>query len=332
MTMIRNLLPQQLGYSPGTSLIGNFGSTQPRFQSMQASTDHESPGPGHYNLSRSMKQPSPPRWDGLAGRQDDLFLGPDTPGPGAHALYAESGLLNDARRRWPGRPSASGFSANAVRPCLSLTKSKDVVGPGSYEVAASSLFTSQSRHSLSPRTAEARMQTGNRIARSMDNSLNAVFATKSAAHIICAHPIAAKTGIEADPKQPGPGQYDPYPPQRRAPAYGRQLGSGCGFETSVTRFSRAIGEPEPLPHDPGPGAYHTRRWDGRISSKRRPVAALRDEVAFGTRYSPPTCSKVTDSEIGQAVVDYLARGAYGPPGCAIRQHTDRRVHVRMRTA
>ena len=43
--MAKNLLPQSLGMKPGTSLIGQFGSTEMRFRPLPT---NENPGPGAY--------------------------------------------------------------------------------------------------------------------------------------------------------------------------------------------------------------------------------------------------------------------------------------------
>ena len=46
----RNLLPQALGWAPGTSLIGNFGTTDQRFTRlpMDGTPEPHNPGPGAY--------------------------------------------------------------------------------------------------------------------------------------------------------------------------------------------------------------------------------------------------------------------------------------------
>ena len=63
MAANKNLLAQQLNFHPGTSLIGNFGSTDTRFK---PPTTGLTPGPGSYAPNLSEVQASAPQWTSLS--------------------------------------------------------------------------------------------------------------------------------------------------------------------------------------------------------------------------------------------------------------------------
>lgn len=313
---VRNILPQQLGYKPGTSLIGNFGTTQRRFGPLPFDSSPEplNPGPAHYGeslpLEKQQRFRSSPKWRmGTAAAHGKVIL-PLTPGPGAHDLYAESQMLDDLHKRWPGNPSASAFSSNADRAGAGTGSDPTEPGPGQYDSAEASLFTSYSgAGARSPFLAPARRQLGSKLCRAIDASPGASFVSRSPAQRIFA----------TAPSGPGPGAYTPIqgfdvPRERERPqSEAAGLGNLRGFDVSQPRFGRLGGEPSSA-GNPGPGAHSIGRGD--ISSTHKPRRPLPRGVGFssGAQRSMLGRQRPSDQEVGFQVVDYLANGPLGPPG------------------
>ena len=138
----KNLLAQQLNFSPGTSLAGSFGTTDSRFKLEPSGGD--SPGPGSYQPLQRQVYTSAARWSWGTGAGHDVRHAPDgrTPGPGAYGTEQHPcGILTSLRRQWPGIASKSAFGSNAERPLAKSTVS-DVPGPGMYNTEEAGYFVS----------------------------------------------------------------------------------------------------------------------------------------------------------------------------------------------
>ena len=310
---MRNLLPQHLGYEPGTSLIGSFLSTEKRFRHLPLDGKPEpfNPGPGAYPV----RSPGPSGPTYRCGREvrGARDAPQRTPGVGAYETYSESRMLDETQSRWPGEPSASAFSANAARK-FELVGCADSPGPGRYRHVESSLFSSRSGVSAtSPYTGEARWTVGSKLGRAVDTAPSSSFVSRVPAHGAWVHPSGAATA--AYPTFPGPGEYAPPPP--REPS-----STDAAFVSSESRFQTVRGQVVPERHNPGPGAHTVKRWDGQLPPQRRPRSlrpeqrdtgflcrSVRMASAEGAAGSSPT-----DTQVGEAVVAYLATGPLGPAG------------------
>ena len=330
MAPVRNVLPQSLGYSPGTYLIGNFGSTEPRFRTIPLDKSPEplNPGPAHYGrelpLEKQQRFKVTPKYSwGKSPAHARVEL-PQNPGPGAHETYKESATLDELQKRWPGVPSASAFSANAARPDACHGRDASEPGPGQYESVSASFFVSSASGARSPFIAEARRGTGSRLRRAVDTTPSAQFLSRTPARRIFAHPGGASTGGAVEPNVPGPGAYTPGggfdepPPRERSLDEVARLANLRAFDGSEPRFGRLAGEPTPTPENPGPGAHSVQRWDGvKVSTRRPRLAPGARDTGFNSRSVRQPMggtARPSDTEVGLAVVDYLANGPLGPPG------------------
>lgn len=324
----RNLLPQALGWAPGTSLIGNFGTTDQRFTRlpMDGTPEPHNPGPGAYapkTYSSVGKvgnlQPSAARWSwGTgAGHVMNLASGP-TPGPGAYGSEQTlvPGILTGLRRQWPGIATKSSFGTNAELPTLKRgADDNGNPGPGRYDSEASTYFTSGAAPvsgARSPYPAQARSVTGSRIQRDVDIKTGANFLSKSPAHVL---PFAGqKDG-------PAPGDHHPtvdtIAHDYNAKMCRLRLRSDCGRETNFDSTASRFPSEEAKAKQPGPGAHTIERWSGELPNPRKPRHITPDQSSTGGK-----CGFLTSSErftrapeaAAQSVVDFLAYGEYGPIG------------------
>lgn len=198
----KNLLAQTLNFKPGTSLIGNFGSTDARFKPA-ANLIHDYPGPGAYMPLSTQVQSASSRWSWGTGAGHTLPpAGGPSPGPGNYGTEQHpDGILTTLRRRWPGVASKSAFGSNEERP-LNKSDANGLPGPGKYNTDEASYFVSGQTGARSPFVAQARARTGSRLQRDIDLKTGSVFSSKLAAHGSLAPPAGA---ID----QPGPGSHSP---------------------------------------------------------------------------------------------------------------------------
>ena len=218
--MQRNLLPQQLGFSPGTSLIGNFGSTDTRFKRLPMSGTPEPfiPGPGAHSPQLSTFRPtqtyaSSAQWS-IKGTGHTLSLASeaDAPGPGAYGdeLHPLGGMLTGLRRQWPGVTSCSSFGTNASLPTLKAHAGDGLPGPGAYNIEECAHFLSRaSPQAASPFVGRARQRTGSRLPRDMDAKRMASFASVRAAHQLPAPGDESGAATHAVLDGPSPAEYHP---------------------------------------------------------------------------------------------------------------------------
>lgn len=322
-----NLLSQALGFSPGTSLIGQFGSTDARFKRIPLDNAPEphNPGPGAYDNSPS---PGGVSWGwgtGAAHHQNAPAPRDSTPGPGAYGTEAHpgGGLLSNLERRRPGKDSASAFGSNVKR--SQPLSGTGTPGPGRYLVEESSIFLSSSNGARSPYVAAARARTGSRLQRELDSKATAVFASRRPAHVLASHASGASS--EAISDGPGPTQYAPKAEtiSARQSRLLQQQGVRTSFDSTANRFRRdpMSGVPEPL--NPGPGTHLVGRWNGVKDTQRRPRSQLVDKAGrCGFLSSNPRFDGLVPFSGGlkaaraqqDKVVAYLAAGALGPVGTA----------------
>ena len=301
----KNLLAQTLGFTPGTSLIENFGSTDSRFKP-PATVLNDYPGPGAYVPLNTQVQEASSRWSwGTA-----LARGPpekESPGPGAYGTEQHpNGILTTMRRRWPGVASKSAFGSNDERP---LNKSHDnkVPAPGKYNTDDASYFSSGQTGARSPYVAAARARTGSRLQRDVDLKVGSVFSSRMAAHGSLA-PSAASTS------QPGPGTHSPvtdtianrYEHQQHKLQLRSDGGLLTSFDTTASRFKLNKNAPEVFV--PGPGAHAVGRWSGVLTTTRRPQRSADPHLGFLSN-SERFGGGGREGMERDAVVQYLANSA-----------------------
>ena len=318
--MAKNLLPQSLGMKPGTSLIGQFGSTEMRFRPPPT---NENPGPGAYGaggrgpstrlvLSSELKG----GWAPGTALGHVLDLGMPGPGPGAHGTEQHwDSLVTEQRKRWPGIPSKSSFLANSVRECNKPTPINPDPGPGAYNQDNTYHFTSKATGARSPFLAQARAASGSRLLRDMDMKEMAIFSSKSAAHKMPDNNSGA--AIDAPRDFPGPGAHTPafdtvavrYDKQMRNVLMRSDGGLHTSFHSTAERFKEKEGAAEL----PGPGAHTIGRWNAEIPANRRPRPA--PSVANGSAFlsSDDRFRQKKEHLHTDAVVQFLAYGPE-PPG------------------
>lgn len=334
MSDSRNLLPQALNFKPGTSLIGNFGSTDTRFKHSASALI---PGPGAYHNSlihtsfgTASKSASTLQstWGTGAGHQL-AQVSAATPGPGAYGddQHPCGGILTGIRRKWPGIPAKSAFSSNAAtgRETDRPVPGADMPGPGQYNVEDSSYFrTSAPGGARSPFLAAARQRTGSRLQRDMDAKVGAVFSSRLPSHKLPDNDSGAATDLPRD--GPGPSEYAQvsntigarFDAQMRQLALRSDGGAFTSFQHTSSRFPEdgASAVASEMGH-PGPGAHSVRRWTGEKPDPRRP----RHEALHT---SAGRCGFLSSSErfdlsgqnrsMPDAVVRFLASGSSGPVG------------------
>ena len=269
-------LPQHYGFNPGTSLIGRFGSTEARFSKLPYGADPENPGPGSHNPRHELGGPKWGWGSQKATHQLPISLDSRTPGPGAygkeqHPSYG--GMSSELEKQWPGRKGASAFGSNASRTPLRSSSSLDVPGPGRYNSADSSHFTSGrtcSNASNNPWVGQSRILTGSRLRRDMDRKESFVFSSK----------ITMQTTQVSD--GPGPGHYAPLGDSIDARTQTRKRNllqvaartsdglPPTSFDSTAPRFTRDPMSGAPEVDNPGPGAHSVSRWSGEQPSSRRP--------------------------------------------------------------
>ena len=316
----KNLLAQQLNFSPGTSLAGSFGTTDSRFKLEPSGGD--SPGPGSYQPLQRQVYTSAARWSWGTGAGHDVQHAPGgrTPGPGAYGTQQHPcGILTSLRRQWPGIASKSAFGSNAERP-LGKTTVSDVPGPGMYNTEEAGYFVSGvgSTGARSPFLAQARARTGSRLQRDMDLKLGAVFSSRLPAHKMADNGSGAATDAPRD--YPGPGAHFPVT-DTIAARHERQLrqlhlrsdgGVRTSFDTTASRFEQAAGS-APEPHNPGPGAHFVSRWSGDQPTTRRPQPRQAPTMSSAGKCAFLSSTDRFASEgrracSSNAVVQYLAEG------------------------
>ena len=327
--MERNLLPQALGWAPGTSLIGNFGTTDARFKRlpMDGSPDPYLPGPGAYSPGtyasvgkQGTLQASAAQWSWGTGAGHNMNLaGGKTPGPGAYGTEQTlvPGILTGLRRKWPGIATKSAFSTNAELP--TLKQGADDNGnpaPGQYNADVSSLFTSGPAAvsgARSPFPAQARSQTGSRLQRDVDIKTGANFLSKSPAHQL---PFSGfKDG-------PAPGDHHPtvhtighdHTSMLAKLSLRSDGGRGTSFDSTAARFQPEGGSASL----PGPGAHTIHRWSGEVPNSRKPrmgEASVRSHAGGNCGFlSAAERFHTAPAPSAHSVVDFLAYGDCGPIG------------------
>ena len=284
----KNLLAQTLNFTPGTSLVGNFGSTDERFRPNPVACC-DWPAPDAYEAASALDaiSRSPPlfsmgpyqrRIKHGGGTSHQLANRPElhqaTPGPGAYGLEQTlNSNLTELRRRWPGIASKSAFGSNGKREPF---PTGDVPpGPGAYHAVEASYFVSGAGRpnvgARCPFLAQARTVTGSRLQRDIDLKVGAVFASRTERGP--KPPVDSQAAAASDiPRDsPGPGAHSPLEDtigQRHERATRRlELRSDRGerhhFGSTATRFSEAGMSA------PAPGAHDVRRWDGSLHTCRR---------------------------------------------------------------
>jgi hypothetical protein len=319
-----NSLPQYYGFSPGTSLIGKFGSTEPRFSKLQGGgvPEAHNPGPGAYTVPE--KRTLPIKWGWGTGKAhhnagEKSFL---TPGPGSYG--SDPTWAQTLQKQWPGRASASAFGTNKARD--EPGTSSIAPGPGRYNAEEASHFISGPNGTSaahSPFVGVARACTGSRLRRDMDCKETSVFSSKRPAQAIMSI-------IDT----PGPGQYAPSVETigaRAAAAQARrqlQHSNEASFDSTASRFSRDPMSGAPEPHNPGPGAHSVARWTGVQPSSRKPRSVSADTRSSGphaqalgflcgtTRFQQLGGGKGKPTDEPDAVLRFLASGPLGPVGTA----------------
>jgi hypothetical protein len=338
----RNLLPQQLGFAPGTSLIGSFGTTAARFQRIpfDGSPEPSVPGPGAHavpisSLSVTPVQPAAPKWSWGTGPGHALvYNNAGTPGPGA---YGEDdapggGMLTHLRRQWPGIATMSSFGSNATLPTLKPVVGNGLPGPGAYDAAHSAHFVSNAHAAHSPYIGAARGATGSRLQRDLDSKQMAVFASGRPAHVLPGPGDASGSSLSRPAMGPGPSEYNPkvgtigaqLMSQQAALARRRDGGTAMSFASKATRFgSNHSGEAVVEASNPGPGAHTVPRWRAEKRSYRKP------DVAFGRTGFLSSSERFAQTR-GRAQVDpedliqYLASGEGGAVGQPVNAQAARR--------
>ena len=324
----KNLLPQSLNFKPGTSLIGNFGSTDDRFKPLpgdQVACDY--PGPAAYMPIATQVQTRGAQWTWGTGVGHALASGSQVgPGPGAYgAEQHPMGILTTLRRQWPGIASKSAFGSNEERPLAKAGTSGSTPGPGQYDVEEASYFTSgegKGSAARSPFLAAARARTGSRLQRDADLKVGSVFASRLPAHQMpgSGPPGAAVTSaVESEiAARPGPGSHSPqtntigerHARQRRQLLLRSDSGTGTSFDTTAERFRDRDNEPEFA--NPGPGSHDVARWSGEQPSQRRPPHAAQP---LGFLSSSERWNAGSRRDLHRhAVLAYLADGSAGQIG------------------
>ena len=339
----RNLLPQTLGWAPGTSLIGSFGSTDTRFKRipMDNSPEPFNPGPGAYasrisSLAEHASQASAAKWSIHGGNgHNPPVTQTRTPGPGAYGAeqHPLGGIMTGLRRKWPGIVTKSSFGSNAELPTLRKMEDDGKPGPGKYNMEESSYFTSAAPGgSRSPFPSQARAITGSRLQRDVDVKTGANFISKSAAH---------QLPFNGQKDGPGPSQYAPNfdSIDERAGSTMRGMalrsdGGACSsFHHTQARFSESAEVSQQ--NLPGPGAHTVARWTGEQPSSRRPRSLPRSQqggncgfLTSAERFSGPRGHESSKD----AVLNYLAYGDAGPIGLPTHAQAARRSVAEARRA
>jgi hypothetical protein len=332
-TMERNLLPQQLGFKPGTSLVGSFGTTAARFNRlpMDGSPEPRNPGPGTYNLRIGPAQATPfqaaaPRWSWGTGAGHNLSLGSHgaTPGPGAYGedQQLDGGMLTHMRRQWPGITSLSSFGTNATLPTLQKHVDSGMPGPGAYDPQDAAHFRSNARMANSPFLAAARQRTGSHLTRDLDSKPTAVFASGRAAHALPAPGDESGASISKAADGPGPS-YLPMNGTISASLAQVQRnisqrwdgGSATNFDSTAKRFEKSSAAADKRP---GPGSYTISRWSGEPHpSFRQPrsnapgTSGKTGFLSSAQRFRGPSKEHSSSPEL---IMQYLAKGELGTVG------------------
>ena len=330
----RNLLPQRLGFSPGTSLIGNFGSTEAKFTRvpLDGAIEPDNPGPGTYNpkaaaLGHTQVYPDSSRysWGTAAGHNLQLSAEASFPGPGTYGEQEHpcGDILTGLQRQWPGI-HMSGFGTNASLPTLKATTDSGVPGPGTYEAEESSRFvTSYSGGFRSPYVGAARHTLGSRLQRDLDAKTAAVFASRLPAHRLPVPGDETGAAISNPQDGPGPPHYSPVVgtmAAHSAAAHSKMmlrsdLGRGTSFDTTAVR--KFSGPPTDQLESPGPGAHTIVRYSGEQPTVRRPrslaphTTAARSGFLSSTERFGATAREASDPN---DVMQFLAGGHLGPIG------------------
>ncbi len=327
---VANVRPQQFGFSPGASLIGNFGSTEPRFRA--SVPNQHNPGPGEYTpKSIGSFGTSGKRYGwGSALAHDGAQTASKTPGPDAYNPTVDT--LKRLEKQWPGRTSASAFGSNASRekPRRAGSTHVGVPGPGRYNVEECSHFISGpsgASGAHSPFVGAARARTGSRLRRDLDNKETSAFASGS---------VVSGGGTQSAADGDGgvgPGHYAPVGDTiggragamaRRIQTVGARASDGrhwTAFDSTSSRWARDPMSGGPDPNIPGPGAHSVPRWTGQVRTFRKPIrdhlkATDRHKCAFlsgSARFVFPHPNGDADTD---AVISYLSSGSAGPVGTA----------------
>lgn len=354
MSTKRNLVPQSLGFHPGTSLIGNFGSTERRFR--ESPNVLPVPGPGAYQPRNAACSVAPTwSWGTSAGHVNAAAEGAaEAPGPGTYGeeQHPCGDLLTGLRRQWPGIAAKSSFGSNAPLPTVAKTTGSGVPGPGQYNPDESSYFLSGpgAGGARSPFIADARARTGSRL-RDNDIKMGAVFSSSVPAHL-----IPGVDGVSGSDR-PGPGAHSPFggtidaasTSQRRAMALRADGGYSHSFGTTAARFRAEGGPSGTISPNLGPGTHTISRWSGEKPSMRRPrhgeAASTTGHVGDGagpqgraaggaarscgflssTERFAPLASSASSATDADAVVRFLAAESSGPIGQPLSQQAAMRA-------
>jgi len=330
----RNLLPQDLGFSPGTSLIGNFGATEKRFTKIPLDQAPEplNPGPGAYDPPLSTLHLDGNRWD--AERRDrkgwgtalghvlDLAAG-DTPGPGTYGEeeHPLGGIMTGLRRSWPGVNAMSGFGTNASLPTLQRPPMSKEPGPGQYNVDDASRFKSNTKSGFqSPFIGASRARTGSKLQRDTDSKLHASFASTRPAHKLPMPGDESGAAIDApNQTRPGPDAYLPcdhtiaaQTTRTQRQVLRRHDGGvyGASFDRDA-RFGKLADRGEPDSDNPGPGTHTLARFDGHRPSNRRPRS---DEAQAAFLTSEQRFHETRAGTDPDSLIAFLAAGPMGAVG------------------
>ena len=213
-------LAQDYGFAPGQSLIGQFGTTTLRFSegNTKSVREQDGPGPGAYHPSNSsclnLKGCIPgfgsdARVHSIAGQQV-------TPGPGTYGveMQPDGGFVRELRQRWAGEAGASAFGTNAGSVNTVGSGAYEEPGPGSYNIAESSYFSSKTSGARSPFAGEARARLGSKLKRISDHKQSAAFSDPHSgrksvrrAQNIRGHALPNE-GPGSPSPLPGPGAYN----------------------------------------------------------------------------------------------------------------------------
>jgi hypothetical protein len=295
------LLPQHLGYKPGTSLVGSFSVLAPRFP--VKAQDRLLPGPADYSpqdlgAGPSAHSPRGPRPAFLTSEpRQKITLPSTTPGPGAVDEVVPGGdIATRMQRRWAGVPQRNfGVAKRSMHQSLG-----DGPGPGTYDRETSERFMSRCGAARSPYLADARAAAGSTISRSCDSNASAVFvpashgATRYASRAGFADRAGRPTAVSppsAPGPSPGPGHYEQATVVTRAREQHERADAlrshGSAFASSERRFQL---RPSPggtlnahAGEGPSPAAYRPPRYSGLKPSQRRP----RSETGAGFISSAP---------------------------------------------
>ncbi|KOO35521.1 hypothetical protein Ctob_014808 [Chrysochromulina tobinii] len=334
----RNMLPQEFGFSPGTSLIGGFGTTAARLGRPDYAPEPYTPGPGAYHTARSTIQTRTNRrvddlkmnrtgWGSDKGHVLQLAAGGLNPGPGTYGeeQHPMGDILTEMRRSWPGVNSMSGFGTNASLPTLSKASKSNEPGPGQYDVLNASHFVTRTRGGqLDPYQGAARAATGSRRTRDTDSKRYASFASTRPAHKLPASGNS-EAAIDAPTDFPAPNAYLPtyymmatkQARTKLSVAMRHEGASGVCFDTSAKKFMPMADACVPDPANPGPGAHTIPRFNGERPSMRRPqpTTPATGFLVRAQRFGGGGGSGAHAATDPDAVLAFLA---YGPMGSAGR--------------